>query len=132
MIGLDANVIVRYLAQDHPEQSARASELIDGLTAAKPGFVSLVAMVETYWVLRSAYGESRARCAELIDGLLDARELRVGSDAIVRAASAACRDDGADFADAVIAELGRVAGCEHTMTFDRRAARGRHMRLLRG
>ena len=132
MIGLDTNVIVRYLAQDDPEQSAHATDLIEGLTTADPGFISLVALVETYWVLRSAYGESKARCAELIEGLLDARELRVGSDAIVRAASAACRDDGADFADAVIAELGRVAGCEHTMTFDRRAARTKHMRLLGG
>ncbi|WP_375474628.1 PIN domain-containing protein [uncultured Jatrophihabitans sp.] len=130
MIGLDTNVIVRYLAQDDPEQSARATELIDGLTTADPGFVSLVAVVETYWVLRSAYGQSRPRCAELIDGLLDARELRVGSDTIVRAAAGACRDDGADFADAVIAELGRVAGCEHTMTLDRRASRGGRMRLV--
>lgn len=131
MIGLDTNVIVRYLAQDHPEQSAHASALIDGLTVAEPGFVSLVAVVETYWVLRSAYDESRARCADLIDGLLDARDLRVGSDAIVRTATSACRD-GADFADVVIAELGRAAGCETTMTLDRRASHGRRMRLVGG
>ncbi len=129
MIGLDTNVIVRYLAQDDTDQSARASQLIDELTAAKPGFVSLVAVVETYWVLRSAYGQSRERCAEVIDGLLDACELRVGDAAIVRTSAAACRE-GADFADVVIAELGRVAGCETTMTFDRRAARGGRMGLI--
>ncbi len=131
MIGLDTNVIVRYLTQDDTEQSARASSLIDGLTAAEPGFVSLVAMVEMYWVLRSAYGQSRERCADLIDGLLDARELRVGDDAIVRTSAAACRQ-GADFADVVIAQLGRVVGCETTMTFDRRATGGGHMRLVGG
>lgn len=131
MIGLDTNVVVRYLAQDDPEQSAQASELIDGLTAVEPGFVSLVAVVEVYWVLRSAYGQSRARCADLIDGLLDARELRVGDAAVVRTAAAACRE-GADFADVVIAELGRVAGCGTTMTFDRRAARGGRMRSVEG
>ena len=131
MIGLDTNVIVRYLAQDDPEQSARASGVIDGLTAAEPGFVCLVAVVETYWVLRSAYGQSRARCADLIDGLLDARELRVGDAAIARRATAACRE-GADFADVVIAELGRVARCETTMTLDRRAALGGRMILVGG
>lgn len=55
MIGLDTNVSVRYLTQDDAKQSALASELIDGLTVADPGFVSLVAVVEPYWVLRSAY-----------------------------------------------------------------------------
>lgn len=129
MIGLDANVLVRYLVQDDADQSAMASALIDGLTETTPGFLSLVTVVETYWVLRRAYGVESARCADLLEGLLDARELRVDQDAVVRAAIPATRD-GADFADAVIAQLGRVAGCEHTVTFDRRAARDGHVRLI--
>lgn len=129
MIGLDTNVVVRYLVQDDPDQSARASEVIDGLTESKPGFLSLVTIVELYWVLRRAYKVSTARCSEMIEGLLDARELRVDQGSIVRAALVASVD-GPDFADAVIAELGRVAGCEYTVTFDRTAARSSEMRLL--
>ena len=60
---------------------------------------------------------------------MNARELRIGQDSVVRVALAAS-DDGGDFADAVIAELGREAGCRHTVTFDRRAAELAHMRLL--
>jgi predicted nucleic-acid-binding protein len=129
VIGLDTNVVVRYLVQDEPDQSAMASTVIDALTEKDPGFLSLVTVVELYWVLRRAYKISTARCGELVEGLLDARELRVDQDSIVRAALTASRG-GLDFADAVIAELGRVAGCEHTVTFDQRAAQSNEMRLL--
>ncbi|MBA2739540.1 MAG: type II toxin-antitoxin system VapC family toxin [Nocardioidaceae bacterium] len=129
MIGLDTNVIVRYLVQDEPDQSSTASAVIDALTAEDPGFLSLVTLVELYWVLRRAYRISTARCAELIEGLLNARELRIDQESVVRA-SLAARLGGVDFADAVIAELGRVAGCDHTVTFDRRAAQSNQMRLL--
>lgn len=129
MIGLDTNVVVRYLVQDDPQQSAAASALIDGLTETDPGYLSLVTVVELYWVLRRAYGVSADRCSELLEGLLDSRELRVDQDAIVRAAVTASHG-GADFADAVIAELGTAAGCDHTVTFDQRAARVGAMQLL--
>ncbi len=129
MIGLDTNVIVRYLVQDEPDQSAMASAVIDELTESDPGYLSLVTVVELYWVLRRAYKVSPGRCAELVEGLLDSRELRVDQGSVVRSALTACKQ-GADFADAVIVELGRVAGCEHTVTFDQRAARGNGMRLL--
>lgn len=126
MIGLDTNVVIRYLVQDDPEQSAVASALIDELTETDQGFLSLVTVVEVYWVLRRAYKVGADRCAELMEGLLDARELRVDQDAIVRAALAS----GLDFADAVIVELGLAAGCEYTVTFDQRAARDDAMQLL--
>ncbi len=77
MIGLDTNVVVRYLVQDDPEQSPIASSLIDGLTEVDPGYLSLVTVVEVYWVLRRAYKVPAARCVEVLNGLLDARELRI-------------------------------------------------------
>lgn len=129
MIGLDTNVIVRYLVQDDPGQSEAASAGIDELTETDPGYLSLVTIVELHWVLRRAYKLSAVRCAELLEGLLEAREIRVDEEDVVRAALVAARG-GPDFADAVIAELGRAAGCRHTVTFDRQAARGGAMRVL--
>lgn len=128
MIGLDTSIVVRYLVQDDPDQSAAASALIEELTETDPGYISLVTVVELYWVLRRAYEVGPGRCTELLEGLPDAWELRVGQEGVVRAALS--NADGLDFADAVIAELGRTAGCEHTVTVDRRAAGGRAMRLL--
>ena len=129
MIGLDTNVVIRYLVQDDLKQASAATALIDELTETDPGFLSLVTVVEVYWVLRRAYGVDADRCADLLEGLVDARELRVERSAIMRAALTTSRR-GADFADAVIAELGRAAGCDHTVTFDRRAARDGTMQLL--
>jgi predicted nucleic-acid-binding protein len=52
MIGLHTNILVRYLTQDDPVQSRKATEIIERrLTEEQPGFVSIVAMVETVWVL---------------------------------------------------------------------------------
>ena len=53
MIGLDTNILVRYLAQDDAEQAKRANRIIDRLTPENPGFVPLVALVELVWVLES-------------------------------------------------------------------------------
>jgi predicted nucleic-acid-binding protein len=129
VIGLDTNVVVRYLVQDDPDQSEVAVALVDELTETDPGYLSLVTVVEIYWVLRRAYKVGADRWVELLEGILDARELRVDRDAIVRSALTASRG-GLDFADAVITELGRVAGCDHTVTFDQRAARNGAMQLL--
>jgi predicted nucleic-acid-binding protein len=49
MIGLDTNVLVRYLVQDDPEQSAAAGSLFDTFTAEAPGFISAVSIVELVW-----------------------------------------------------------------------------------
>ena len=129
MIGLDTNVVVRYLVQDDPDQSAIATAVIDDLTETVPGYLSLVTVVELHWVLRRAYKLSAERCAELLEGLTDSREIRVDRESIVRAALESSRS-GLDFADAVIAELGRAAGCRRTVTFDQRAARQGAMHLL--
>ena len=68
MIGLDTNVIVRYLTQDDAVQSAKATELFErGLSEEEPGFVSVVAMVETAWVLERVYGLAGEELAAAIE-----------------------------------------------------------------
>lgn len=129
MIGLDTHVVVRCLAPDDPGQSALAAAAIDGLSEQDPGLLSMLTVVELHWVLRRAYRVSAAECGDPIEGLLDSRELRVDQASTVRAALRQSRD-GVDLADALIAELGRVARCEHTVTLDRRAARSKGMQLL--
>jgi len=128
LIGLDTNVLARYLAQDDPDQSARATQLIESLDDENPGFVSLVVLSELHWVLRRAYNVSRDDVATVVRRLLDATEITVQEpDAVRRALS---RPGPADFPDALISELGVLAGCDYTATFDRRAARLSGMKLV--
>lgn len=131
MIGLDTNVLVRYLAQDDPVQSPMATALIEGrLTAEEPGFVSTVTMVETAWVLERAYGLSRAEIADAIERILQTAVLVVEHEQEVFTAMTALRRGDGSFADALIAALGTRAGCSCTVTFDRRAVRLSGFELL--
>ena len=73
MIGLDTNVLLRYLVQDDPVQSPRATEIITRrLTEEEPGFISLVTILEVVWVLKSLYKRSREEIANAIEMLLAA------------------------------------------------------------
>lgn len=129
MIGLDTNVLVRYIAQDDADQSLRATRLVDSLDAGRQGFVSVVALVELHWVLRRSYGFSRKDAATVVRRLLDSQELQLQEADAVRRALARLTGD-TDFADALINELGRAAGCGCTATFDRAAAHLPEMSLV--
>ena len=124
MIGLDTNVLVRYLAQDDPAQSAKATELIERrLTQDEPGFISVVAMAEVAWVLERAYGLADQEIAAAIEGVLQAEVLVVENEQEVFTAMIALKAGLGSFADALIGAVNAKAGCSRTLTFDRRAQR---------
>ncbi|HXP75849.1 MAG TPA: type II toxin-antitoxin system VapC family toxin [Stellaceae bacterium] len=124
MIGLDTNVLVRYLVRDDAVQFEKAIELIERrLGVDEPGFVSVVAMAELVWVLDRAYGFSDSEIAAAIERTLQTESLVVESENEVFAAMIALREGRGSFGDALIAALGVKAGCAHTLTFDRKALR---------
>jgi predicted nucleic-acid-binding protein len=124
MIGLDTSVLVRYLAQDDPVQSRRATKIIEGrLTDRNPGFVSVVAMAETVWVLDRAYGLSDEEIVAAVERMLQVDVLVVENEQEVFAATTALEEGLGSFADALIGALGVKAGCSVTLTFDRGALR---------
>jgi predicted nucleic-acid-binding protein len=124
MIGFDTNVIVRYLTQDDPVQSPKATELIErGLTEEEPGFVSVVAMAETAWVLERVYGRTAEEIAAVIERMLEVEVLVVESEQEVFTAMIAVKEGRGSFADALIGALGARAGCSLTVTFDQKALR---------
>jgi predicted nucleic-acid-binding protein len=123
MIGLDTNILVRYLTQDDRIQSPRANYIIDRLTEAQPGFISIVAVVETVWVLDRVYGLSNHEIARVIERILQGDTLVVQNEQEVFTAMTSLKTDAGSFSDALIAALGGWAGCRATLTFDRKAAR---------
>jgi predicted nucleic-acid-binding protein len=124
MIGLDTNILVRYLTQDDPLQSAKASEILERrLTLRNPGYVSVVAMVETVWVLDRAYGLTAQEIAAAVERMLQVEVLLIENEQEVFSAMVALRQGHGSFADALIAGLGARAGCTRTLTFDQKATR---------
>ena len=118
MIGLDTNVLVRYVMQDDPRQSPRATRLIESLSADEPGFVPVVALVELVWVLSGSYGLDRKQVATVLDTLLRSKELMLDRAELVTQALNRYSAAGADFADALIERIAAAAGCSATMSFD--------------
>jgi len=124
MIGLDTNILVRYLTQDDPAQSAKAIDILERrLTPKNSGFVSVVVIVETVWVLDRAYGLTAREIAAAIERLLQVEVLIIEDEQQVFTAMVALKQGRASFADALIAELGARAGCTRTLTFDQKAGR---------
>jgi predicted nucleic-acid-binding protein len=124
MIGLDTNVVVRFVTQDDPVQSLRANALIETrLTEDEPGFISVVALAETVWVLDRAYRYSDVEIAAVIERLLQTRTFVVENEVEVFLAMTALKQGRASFTDALVGALGARAGCSVTLTFDQKAAR---------
>src|SRR5512146_519575 len=107
MIGLDTNVLLRYMVQDDPAQSPKATEVIERrLSKENPGFVSLVCVVEIVWVLGSLYQRSRAQIADHVEMMLAADTLAVQNEQEVYQALVALRNGSGTFQDALIGALG--------------------------
>jgi predicted nucleic-acid-binding protein len=124
MIGLDTNVLLRYLVQDDPVQSLRATEIIERrLTEQNPGFVSLVSILEIVWVLGGLYKRTHSEVAQHIEMILAADTLEVQNEQEIYQVVVALRNGAGTFEDALIGGIGVWRGCSATLTFDRNAAK---------
>jgi len=122
MLGIDTNVLVRYLVRDDPEQFARARRLIRReVNAGQLILVSLLVLLETEWVLRSRYEFPKAEIVEVFSALLDAAELTFEDEPSVEQAVYLWKDFAAEFADCLINARHRRLGCRATATFDAKA-----------
>ena len=126
MIGLDTNVLVRYITQDDPVNSPRAAHFIERrLSTENPGYVSVIALVETVWVLGTSYGFSDEQIAPVIGQMLAIETLVVENAEEVSIAAMAVKRKAGDFTDILLGAKCERVGCAHTVTFDKRASRMR-------
>jgi predicted nucleic-acid-binding protein len=122
MIGIDTNVLVRFLVKDDHAQFERAQKLIKRQANEGEGVsISLLVLLETEWVLRSRYDLSKNEIAGTLSGLLDSSEVRVEDEATVERALFVWKDSAAEFADCLIGERYRELGCRATASSDARA-----------
>ena len=134
MIGLDTNVLVRYLAQDDAKQAAIATRFIEQeLSAAQPGFISLVVLVELCWVLKRLYGATESELEATVEDLLAAAQFQVERRETVQAAVMLVRAQKpgmAGFTDALTSQIAQAHGCDRTVSFGRTAVRSAAMVVL--
>lgn len=131
MIGLDTNVLVRYLVQDDAAQARVASAAIE--SAAGRGermHLTAVTLCELVWVLESAYQRARSDVAQALEQIVRTADFDIEHADQVRKAIEWYRSTPADFADALTGLVNEAAGCEHTLTFDRSLKRIPHFKVL--
>jgi len=129
MIGLDTNVLVRFLTHDDPVQTPAAIKLMSSLSPGSPGFVSLVVIAELTWVLKSLYKFERSEMELVLENLLRSDALVVERSEIVWQALRQFKTNNAGFSDCLVERCGHAEECLYTLTFDKRAVAA-GMRLL--
>lgn len=130
MIGLDTNVLVRYLAQDAPGQSRKATQVIaKQCTRDDPGFINRILLCELVWVLEGAYGYSKDTIVAVLK-LLRTSQLKIEDTQSTWTAFRMYQKGKADFADCLLGITNRLGGCNDTVTFDHAAGKLEDFTLL--
>ena len=130
MIALDTNVLARYLVNDDAKQAEAARELLESLTADRPGYVCREVTLELVWVLEQAYGYSRDQIATVLEQLVATEGLAIEvADDVARAAFR-YRAGSVEFSDLMILAAAERSGAHPLYTFDQKAARLEGVTLL--
>lgn len=122
-VGVDTNVLVRFLVADDDSQNKRARRFISERSATDPAYVSFVVVAELVWVLRRGYKVSEADIANSLTHMLRSEAFEFEDQAFLMTLFHDDSTSGADVADHLIARLAMRSGCERTVTCDERAER---------
>jgi len=119
MIGIDTNVMVRYIVQDDPGQAKAATKLIEqSCRADRPGFINHIVLCELVWVLRRNYKLDKANICRVIEQIMRTDTLLVEDIQLVWRALQTFKESKADFADCLLGQKNMQAGCQFTATLD--------------
>ena len=131
MIGLDTNVLVRYLTQDDPAQFAKAAAFIDAASEREEQFlINTPVLCELVWVLAAVYDYSREEIAQALEQIFTTAQFEIERLDEARQALGDFRSSKADFSNALIGRINRSLGAKHTVTFDRGLKAVETFRLL--
>ncbi|MBF0445349.1 MAG: type II toxin-antitoxin system VapC family toxin [Magnetococcales bacterium] len=131
MIGLDTNVIIRYLLQDDSRQTKKATKLIESACCNEsPCWLSIIVLCELTWVLRSTYNLDRQGIHKIVENILLTSQFQVAQSNIVREALTACQHSNLDFPDALLGRLNHSDGCKTTVTFDKKAGHSKDFSIV--
>ena len=124
MLGIDTNVLVRFLVRDDQTQFKKARKLLKReVSNGRRVFINQLVLLETEWVLRSRYGLAKTLMLDTISRLLDAPDIQLEDEPAVEEALFIWRDANADFADCLIGARNGRFGCRATVTFDTKASK---------
>ena len=131
MIGIDTNILIRYLAQDDLQQARKADALMaEAMDEGDRIHINDIVLCETVWVLRAAYRMSKATIVATLDKIMSTALFSFDDRELLRSALVEYRDGPGDFSDYLIGHRNIRAGSQHTVTFDRLLREGLNFQLL--
>jgi predicted nucleic-acid-binding protein len=131
VIGLDTNVLVRYLVKDDKRQSEKASARIrDSKRRGESLLLNHIVLCELVWILQSGYEFSKMTILQTLERLLETKQFYIDQKDDVWAALAEYRQGKGDFADYLLGRSNQTIGCQHTLTFDKDLRGARAFLLL--
>jgi predicted nucleic-acid-binding protein len=130
MIGVDTNILARYFTQDNLEQAKIVEQIIESYaTSPNSLFVNNIVMCELVWVLERGYKYTKEQISEVIKQMLSTEEFAFENQKLLWLALNQYTQNKLDFADALIGELNKEAGCQKTLTFDQAAIKANNFKL---
>ena len=119
MIGIDTNVIVRYIVQDDPKQARAATKLIEkSCSSDNPGYINHIVLCEIVWVLKRNYKLDKASICQVIEQIMRTDRMVIEDTQLVWRALETFKETKADFADCLLGQKNLRAGCQYTATLD--------------
>ena len=132
MKGLDTNVLVRYLTQDDPKQSAWATREIEGAAArGEKFFLQPMVLCELVWVLESAYHLPKPDILKVLERILRTAQFEMAEKEVLWLALADYRPGKGDFSDYHLGRANQRDGAEMTLTFDRALKEDPRLQVLK-
>jgi len=123
MYAIDTNVLIRYIVEDNPEQTQKATEAIEQLTSEKQGFICCIVLCELNWVLKTAYKISKSERVATLQKILSVPVFEIEELDCCLKALRTYEKGSADFSDYLIQQIGEKHGYESLLTFDQKASR---------
>lgn len=131
MIGIDTNVLVRYITQDDELQSNIATEFIENYCSnGNKIFVNHLVICELVLVLKKCYKLSKPKTINIIQHILQVSQFSIENSQIIWQALTDYKKGSADFADYVVGRTNIFNNCDETITFDKKAGKSMGFSLL--
>ena len=131
MIGVDTNVLVRYLVKDDKRQAEKVSAWVRDMRRRGEALVlSHIVLCELVWVLESAYDFPKSSILQAVERLLGTKQFYIDHKDDVWAALDEYRNGKGDFADYLIGRSNHTMGCQYTVTFDQDLKGAKSFHLL--
>lgn len=130
MIGIDSNILLRFLLRDDEQQYQQVLAFFENI-GKEQVYVNLVVLTEAWWVLDHIYDYTKNELIDTFELLLNSKEVAFSeADSIFKALNT-FKTSKADFEDCLIAQLNTNVLLSGTYTFDKKASKLKGMKLLK-